>query len=514
MSFAGFNGIKEYSIDEFIEQSGKGKKIDDTPPDKVSESRKAQNAKRAVRIIESFKPVRLREAVTYPDTPAGIDKWIDDKKKKNPQQFIDNPELEELMRDAAAHYHSKTSNFYSEFDNAPHLMGSKAETISDADITDYMKRAIARPSDKNMRGNLQKEYKKLLNKKVKSDADNERIAEIEATLRQHSRDNYNLPYLHGSNIKDENGNPISTEDLKAFITKRPKQLLTANGKIQKTGGGFEDVYNLSLPALRGIVVDEKTRTIDPETKKPSPTTGELKVIDTCPGAGKCKTVCYAKAGSYIIFKEVSAVQTRKLNFMLNDPKGFATMLHRELNGLKSKNGDDVKTVMRWHDAGDFMSPAYLALAIKIAEMNPDVLFYAYTKIANVVMSQLPDNFIINWSEGAKASEQNKINTMTTKPKHSGIIPKKEFMDLLELSKNGLPFKDANGKYQYKEGGLETLKQRVADLFKVRVNTVITVDELLAKPVGLLMKWNVIVGTGDPDDSAKRRDVLGTYLIIH
>jgi hypothetical protein len=478
--------MKEYSIEEFIEQSSP-----DTKQEKVTE---------AIRIIESFKVTRLREAVSYPDTPSGIDKWITDKKKKNPQQFADNPELEELMRDAAAHYHSKASNFYSEFDNAPHLMGANAETISDQEITDYMKRAIQRPADRDRDGSLQKEYRKLQNKKNKTESDNDRIEDIEYLLRQHNRDNYNLPYLHGSNIKDEQGNPISPEELKAFITKRPTSLLTANGKIQKTGGSFEDVYNLSLPALRGIVVDEKT--------------GELKIIDTCPGAGKCKTFCYAKDGSYIVFKAVSSAQTRKLNFMLNDPKGFATKVHKELNGIKTANGDDVKTVMRWHDAGDFMSPAYLALAIKIAEMNPDVLFYAYTKIANVVMSQLPDNFIINWSEGAKASEQNKIDSLPAKPKHSGVIPKSDFMDLLALLNNGRPFKDADGKYQYKEGGLATLKQRVADRFKVNVNTVITVDEMLAKPVGPIMKWNVIVGSGDPDDSAKRRDVLGTYLIIH
>ena len=500
MTFPGFRGIKEYSIEEFIEQNSPNKK-----EEKVTE---------AIRIIESFKVNRLHEAVSYPDTPSGIDKWITDKKKKNPQQFEDNPELEELMRDAAAHYHSKTSNFYSEFDNAPHLMGANAETISDQEITDYMKRAIQRPADRDQDGSLQKEYRKLQNKKNKTESDNDRIEDIEYLLRQHNRDNYNLPYLHGSNIKDEQGNPISPEELKAFITKRPTSLLTANGKIQKTGGSFEDVYNLSLPALRGIVVDEKTQAIDPETNKPLPTTGELKVIDTCPGAGKCKTFCYAKAGSYIIFKVVSSSQTRKLNFMLNDPKGFAAKLHKELNGIKAANGDDVKTVMRWHDAGDFMSPAYLALAIKIAEMNPDVLFYAYTKIANVVMSQLPDNFIINWSEGAKASEQNKIDSLPAKPKHSGVIPRSDFVDLLALAKGGRPFKDADGKYLYKEGGLAKLKQRVADRFKVNVNTVITVDEMLAKPVGPVMKWNVIVGTGDPDDSAKRRDVLGTYLIIH
>lgn len=486
MTFAGFKGMKEYSIEEFIEQS---------PPTK-----KEEKVTEAIRIIESFKITRLQEAVSYPDSPAGIDKWITDKKKKNPRQFKDNPDLEELMRDAAAHYHSKTSNHYSEFDNAPHLMGANSETISDQEITDYMKRSIQRPADRDQSGDLQKEYRKLQNKKNKTASDTDRIEDIEYLLRQHKRDNYNLPYLHGSNIKDEHGNPISPEELKAFITKRPTSLLTANGKIQKTGGGFEDVYNLSLPALRGIVVDEKS--------------GELKVIDTCPGAGKCKTFCYAKKGSYIMFSAVSAAQTRKLNFMLNDPKGFASKLHKELNGIKAANGDDVKTVMRWHDAGDFMSPAYLALAIKIAEMNPDVLFYAYTKIANVVMSQLPGNFIINWSEGAKASEQNKIDSLPAKPKHSGVIPKSDFMDLLVLTKNKKPLKDANGKYLYKEGGLATLKQRVADRFKLKLNTIITVDEMLAKPVGLIMKWNVIVGTGDPDDSAKRRDVWGTYLIAH
>lgn len=200
--------------------------------------------------------------------------------------------------------------------------------------------------------------------------------------------------------------------------------------------------------------------------------------------------------------------------MLNEPKAFAEMIHSELSKITSNNDSDVRTVMRWHDAGDFMSDSYLALAIKIAKMNPDVLFYAYTKIANAALSILPDNFIINWSVGAKASEQNKINALDRKPKHSDIIPIKLVSDLIKQARNGRPLKDENGKYLYNENGLAMLKQRVADKFGLNINTVITVDEMLAKPIGPIMKWNVIVGTGDPDDSAKRRDVIGTYLIQH
>lgn len=48
------------------------------------------------------------------------------------------------------------------------------------------------------------------------------------------------------------------------------------------------------------------------------------------------------------------------------------------------------------------------LAFKLAEKFPDVDFYAYTKMAGAALGKKPDNFIINWSEGAHTSQEKQV----------------------------------------------------------------------------------------------------------
>ena len=60
--------------------------------------------------------------------------------------------------------------------------------------------------------------------------------------------------------------------------------------------------------------------------------------------------------------------------------------------------DGSKVVVRWHDAGDFFSPQYLALAYGIARAFPKVEFYAYTKLAGVAQGEKPANFRQNFSQ--------------------------------------------------------------------------------------------------------------------
>ena len=131
-------------------------------------------------------------------------------------------------------------------------------------------------------------------------------------------DTYNLPYIHGNNIevKNESGENYDLDALKKAITRRPTSLLKQNEKMKHSDGTADQYYNVGLPALKGLAVNEET--------------GDFVVVDTCPGAGACKTFCYAKKGSYIMFKAVSMKQTQTLNFLLNDPEGFASELSREI----------------------------------------------------------------------------------------------------------------------------------------------------------------------------------------
>lgn len=316
------------------------------------------------------------------------------------------------------------------------------------------------------------------------------------------QDKFQNPFVHASSIeiKNEQDQTYDQEKLRAAITKRPKALLAQNEKMQHSDGSFSVFFNLGLPALKGLAVNEKTN--------------EFVVVDTCPGAGTCKTYCYAMAGGYIRYKETSAAQSRKLNFLLNDPKGFADALKKEIAAAAKRfDKKDTQVIIRWHDAGDFFSPQYLALAYSVAEAFPKVKFYAYTKMANVATDTTrPDNFVMNFSQGAAPSQEKNIDF--TKTKNSRVVPKELFVDLYKRKGIGMD-RGKDGKSQLTSPeALIKLKQRLAQKYSLDINSLLTYDEMMAKPVGSSPKWNVIVAPGDGDDSAQRADVMSTLLLIH
>lgn len=317
-------------------------------------------------------------------------------------------------------------------------------------------------------------------------------------------DKYKMPYVHKSNveIKDENDRTYDLDKLKAAIITRPEKILKQNEKITHSGGGSTVYFNIGLPALKGLAVNERT--------------GDFVVVDTCPGAGACKVYCYAKKGGYVQWKASSLSQTRQLNFLLNDPIGYKAKLESELRSAVTKfDKKDTKVVVRWHDAGDFFSPDYLDLAYSVAKDFPNIDFYAYTKMADVAKGNKPSNFKINFSAGADASQERQVNLQTTK--HSTVVPKQMFADLVNRVEVDDPDKAGKKikKMEFKSPeDLLKLKQKLAAKYGFPVSTVITYDEMMKIPVGSGPMWNVIVKPGDGDDSANRSDVIGTWLLIH
>ena len=322
-------------------------------------------------------------------------------------------------------------------------------------------------------------------------------------------DKYKMPYIHSGNIipiVSDSGEKYDLDKLRDLITERPAQILKQNEKMQHSDGTSSIFYNIGLPALKGLAVNEAT--------------GEFVIVDTCPGAGDCKTICYAKKGGYVQWKASSLSQTRLLNFLLNDPDGFMDQLGREVDKAEKKFGKKgTKVIVRWHDAGDFFSPQYLDLAFQAARKNPDVDFYAYTKMADVAQSKKPNNFIINFSMGALKSQEKKIDFQKTK--HSKVVPKEVFSDLVKRvevdtgkkKKDGTSVKEKKLVYK-SDQDIDALKQRLAAKYSIDPKTILTYDEMMSTPVGKKNRYNVIVKPGDGDDSANRRDVLGTYLLIH
>jgi hypothetical protein len=321
--------------------------------------------------------------------------------------------------------------------------------------------------------------------------------------------------IHGSNLKaitksdaeDEEGNPTDIwdlDDLANQIKTRPRAILGTNAKMSKSATEGEIVYDLTLPALKGIVVDEET--------------GDFVQITTCPAAGACQIFCYARKGGYVMFPASSMSAAQALNFLVNDPVGYTKVLNSEIKSIKQKtDAKGIQLVVRWHDAGDFFSKDYLDLAFKVAEANPEVKFYAYTKVADVATGAKPDNFIINFSSGAKSGETKKIEIHKAAGnvvKQGVTVPKDMFFDLIARKGNSL-IKDAKGRTQFKDDdALNQFKQRLAKEYNVPLDSIITYDQMLDTPVGDKPKWNVIVQPGAGDRAANRKDVIDSYLMFH
>ncbi len=119
------------------------------------------------------------------------------------------------------------------------------------------------------------------------------------------------PILHKKNvgvfeIVNNNGDTIKTYDIdgyKKLLMQRPNNLISSNEKMEKSGGESQQFYNTTLPAIMGIAVNEAT--------------GDLIVVNTCPGADECKNICYARKGNYVKNKASSINQQRILNYILN-----------------------------------------------------------------------------------------------------------------------------------------------------------------------------------------------------
>ena len=159
-------------------------------------------------------------------------------------------------------------------------------------------------------------------------------------------------------------------------------LLTQNSKMKKTSlKNNAKIFNFSIPAYK--------------TKS-----GKV----TCPFADACVKYCYAQKGNYTRFPIVQELMEKK--YEISKQNNFNSLMNAEIKKKKA-------THIRIHDSGDFYSVKYLQKWIQIAEFNPSIIFYAYTKSIKFFVNDLftdtdtlllPDNMKIIFSEGSKTDE--------------------------------------------------------------------------------------------------------------
>jgi hypothetical protein len=156
---------------------------------------------------------------------------------------------------------------------------------------------------------------------------------------------------------------------------RPATLLSSNSELRPDG-----IYNWSIPALAAKLSNGTN-------------------IKTCPNAGACATVCYARNGTYN-FSNVKGRHVKNLEYILEDPQGWFAQMLEEVSKPKMRGKH-----VRIHDAGDFFSEDYLQMWLKLARLVPEVTFYCYTKevsmFKRVLSEGCPSNFKYLFSMGGK-----------------------------------------------------------------------------------------------------------------
>jgi hypothetical protein len=173
------------------------------------------------------------------------------------------------------------------------------------------------------------------------------------------------------------------------------------------------------------------------------------MFKTCPQAGICAKLCYARNGTYL-FRNVKAAHDRNLRFALDETDAWEAAINAELQLPKFRKitgprelpypveYDDLGDWMRgWvasglpairiHDAGDFFADWYLERWMKIADANPQLLFYCYTKEISLFRKHsvnFPANFHYLFSTGGLEDD-----LITNNDRHAEVFPSPEHMRL-------------------------------------------------------------------------------------
>jgi len=154
-----------------------------------------------------------------------------------------------------------------------------------------------------------------------------------------------------------------------------------NGKTLLCDGMSNQKLEKTIKIVRGHIV-----------------TFSLPAVVTCPGADKCLKAGYCHAGN---FNYKSVKDKYASNYLASQRADFVDRINAELSDKWTYT-----QYVRIHPTGDFYSLDYFKKWVTIANDNPSVTFYAYTKSIDIVkaytlINELPANMVITYSYGSK-----------------------------------------------------------------------------------------------------------------
>jgi len=319
-----------------------------------------------------------------------------------------------------------------------------------------------------------------------------------------------MPRISKGNIKLKLG--TQEVDINTFIkllTMPPKTIFEEGEKSKHSSGQGILTINTGIPALRGFVYDKD------DTVKP------FKVVNTCPGAGKCAVDCYALQGFYIMNDGKNIKLAQRLQQIMQDPDGYTRQAYAEaeLYAFKAKREDNILEI-RWNDAGDFFVQRYFNAAVKITKKlwssGYQVNSYFYTKVAGLVNIAEILGFTVTYSLGGS-------DKLINAKKKSVIVPKEVFVKYLVPTKGRGYKKDPiTGKSKFaSETAREELRREIYNHYHTNpefsllsLNDIKYTDELSGQE-GQPGQYSIItLPAGDSDVPAQRKDVRYNFLLKH
>lgn len=146
-----------------------------------------------------------------------------------------------------------------------------------------------------------------------------------------------------------------------------------------------------------------------------------RTVNTCPSAGECAPMCYARKGTYR-FGNVLKAHTRNLTLVIDSLPEWEDTMSRELDARKF-----IGAHIRIHDAGDFFSNEYLSAWLRIIKAHPETVFYCYTKevarFRGMVEPDPPVNFRYVYSYGGRQDSAIMITD-----RRCDVFPSTELLD--------------------------------------------------------------------------------------
>ncbi|KKN83089.1 hypothetical protein LCGC14_0303550 [marine sediment metagenome] len=140
----------------------------------------------------------------------------------------------------------------------------------------------------------------------------------------------------------------------------------------------------------------------------------LPALDTCPHrTWLCEAACYAQKGH---FTRPRARNLLKRNHQASKCDCFVRRMTYIIKNLLNYVILTKHMVIRWHSSGDFYSRKHFRKCVDLAELFPEITFFAYTRNYTLDLNLCPDNFIVFYSRDVTTK---KINL--TAKKHSFMM---------------------------------------------------------------------------------------------